>query len=326
MTGPRPWSVWPLAALAVIAAGCGHPAGESTEAEPDAAVHVRAGVLVERSFADLVTAPGRWRATNEIVVQAPFAAVVESLRPRVGDSVANGETLGVLLTRESRAALRGAELMRSQAGDTAGRAEAERALDLARREQVRVPLVAAASGTVVRRAVEPGAELAEGTELMAIVPREDLVFEAHVAAADAERVHAGQAARIAIEGGGAVPAAVQRRLPGVSSEDQSVLIWLAPQSAPPLAAIGRFGTAGIVAGIPRRGVAVPDSALVEDDLTGETRFARVDASGIAIWTPARLGRAADGWHELLAPRLPPGTRVVISGQRGLPDSVKVIVR
>jgi len=71
---------------------------------------------------------------------------------------------------------------------------------------------------------------------------------------------------------------------------------------------------------------VPDSALVEDDLTGEVRVARVDTSGIAIWTPVRLGRAVDGCHELLSPALPLGTPVVITGQRGLPDSVKVTVR
>src|SRR5262249_7675594 len=159
--------------------------------------------------------------------------------------------------------------------DADARVEAERALDLARRELVRVPLVASASGTVVRRAAEPGAELAEGAELLAIVPRDELVFEAHVGAADAEHIRAGRAAKIVTESGGPVAADVQRRLPGVSGDDQSVLVWLQPENSAPLAAIGRFGAARIETGTPRRGVAVSDSALVEDDLTGETRVARV---------------------------------------------------
>lgn len=320
-------SVWRLGAglaLAMAATGCGRSSGDSGAAEPS--VPVRVAALVEQSFAQFEVAPGQWRAANEIVVTTPFAAVVESLRPRIGDGVAAGETLGVLVTRESRATLRGAELMLQQATDAGARSEAARAIELAQRELVRVPLLASGSGTVVRRAVESGAELAESAELLAIVPRGELVFEAHVPAAAAERLRTGQAAQIATPGGEPVAADVERRLPGVSPEDQSVLVWLAPLNAPPLAAIGRFGSARIETAAPRRGVAVPDSALVTDDLTGETRVARVDKRDIAIWTPVRLGRAADGWHELLAPALPPGTRVVTSGQRGLPDSVRVTPR
>src|SRR5436190_1246161 len=277
------WRVWGWIAVAAATGGCGHPAdGPGRDAAP-VAVHVRVAPLIETPFADLVVAPGQWRPANEIVVMTPFAAIVETLLPRVGDSVTKDETIGSLVTRESHAALLGAQLMLEGATDAAGRDEAQRALQLARREMVRVPLVAPAAGTVVRRAAEPGAELAEGAELLAIVASRDLVFEAHVTATDAARVLVGQHARIAMADGEAVAASVERRLPGVNAEDQTVLVWLAPQASPPAAAISRFGTARIEAGSPRRGVAVPDSALVQDDLTGETRVARVDSTGIAIW-------------------------------------------
>jgi multidrug efflux pump subunit AcrA (membrane-fusion protein) len=68
---------------------------------------------------------------------------------------------------------------------------------------------------------------------------------------------------------------------------------------------------------------VPDSALVEDDLTGERRVAVVDRAGRVAWTPVTLGAPADGWHELLRTRLAPGMRVVIEGQHGLPDRTRV---
>jgi len=89
--------------------------------------------------------------------------------------------------------------------------------------------------------------------------------------------------------------------------------------------LGRFGTAAIEAGAEHRAVLVPDSALVEDDLTGEIRLARVAPGSIAVWTPVRLGAAQPGHHELLAPALPPGTAVLVRGQRGLPDSTRVRV-
>ncbi len=324
---PRAWCRAAFLVGALAAAGCGpRDQGSGAEAEPTAVVHVRVAAVESRVIPSQVTAPGQWRAINEIAIPAPFAAVVESLRPHAGDHVRAGETIGVLVTRESRAAVRGAELMLRQAHDPAASAEATRALELARHDLVRVPLVAGGSGLVIRRGAEPAAEIAEGGELLAIVPEHDLVFEAHVAPAEAGRVAPGQPARITMEGLPPVAASVQRRLPGAGAGDQTALILLAPRGPAPEGILDRFGTAAIETGAPRRSLAVPDSALAEDDLTGEIRVARVDSSGVAIWTAVRLGSAAGGWHELLAPPLAPGTMLVISGQRGLPDSTRVTSR
>lgn len=303
------------------------PKGTAVESEAThaAVVAVRVATVEERSVSAQVIAQGQWRVANDLAVTAPFSAIVESLQPRPGDPVRQGATMGMLVTRESRAAVRGAELMLRQANDPGAREEAQRAITQARRELVRVPLIAAASGVVSRRGVEPGAEVAEGTEILRIVSVRDLVFEAHVALADVARAVVGRSATVAMEGGGVIRAVVQRRLPITNAADQSALVWLAPATDVPLDVLERFGTATIETGTPRRVRMLPDSAVVADDLTGDLSVARIDPSGIAIWTPVRLGQALGGWHELLAPALRAGTPVVISGQRGLPDSARVRV-
>jgi len=103
-------------------------------------------------------------------------------------------------------------------------------------------------------------------------------------------------------------------------------VWQAPRAASPAPGLGRFGSASIVVGAAHRALGVPDSALVEDDLTGEHRVAVVNRAGRVAWTPVTLGAAADGWHELPRTGLAPGTRVVIEGQHGLPDSTRVKLR
>lgn len=321
-------AVWRVAAIALVAIGTAsgctpEPSAEGERVAPTAVVRARG--LEPREFAPRIEAPGQWRASGEFRVTAPFAATVESLGARVGDRVAQGERIAWLVTRESQAAVRGAELMQRQADDSASRAEAARALALARRDVVRVPLVAGRAGTVAGRLVEPGAEIAEGAELFTLVPSGALVFEAHVPLADASRVVAGRQATIAMEAGSVIAAEVRTRVPGTSAADQTMLVWLAPRGAAPPELIDRFGRASIETGERRRAIAVPDSAVVEDDLTGEQRVAVVEASGVAVWTAVRLGMGQDGWHELLAPALPSGTRVVVSGQRGLPDSTRVRV-
>ncbi len=325
---PRRGQGWPGMALLVLAAalfGCGDRAAATREqAAPVPAVTVRVGRIIERIFHPAVLAPGQWISSNELVVSAPFSAIVDSLGPHLGDHVSRHEVVGWLITRESQAAVRGAELLLRQATDSAGREEARRSLALAQRDIVRVPLAAATMGTIVRRAVEPGAVVAEGTEILAIVPDGVLVFEAHVPLAGASGVSVGRRARVTSEGGAALDATVQRFLPSASAPDQSAVVWLSPAGEVPAGLLGRFGMASIETGAPRRAAGVPDSALVEDDLTGDVRIARVDSTGLALWTKVELGVDDQGWRELLAPDLRPGTAVVIEGQRGLPDSSRVI--
>jgi len=315
-----------LAIAAVLAAtGCGKHGGAAAagDAAGNALVDVRVAAVETRSFADAVTAPGQWRSSGELVISAPFAGVVEMLLPHVGDRVGAGRPLGLLVTRESWSALRGAELMQHEAHDDSARAEANRALELARRDRVRVPLMAPQAGVVLRRTLEPGAQVAESGEILALVPTRNLVFEAHVPAGDGARIHTGQPATVIEQGHAPRAATVQRVLPMANSADQSLMVWLAPASTRDPAALDHYGSARIIVGASHRAPSVPDSAIVEDDLTGARRVAVVNADQRAVWTPVVLGAAEDGWHEILQPALAPGTRVVVEGQRGLPDSTHV---
>jgi biotin carboxyl carrier protein len=320
---------WMRVALGVVgvaaaALGCGRestPTADEGRIAPSVAV--RLARLEMRTFVPRVEAPGRWRLSGEFHVVAPFPAIVESLGARVGDGVARGQRIGWLVTRESQAAIRGAELLMHQAQDPAARDEATRALTLARRDVVRVPLVAATSGTVSQRSAEPGAEVPEGAELLTLVPQGALVFEAHVPPGQAARVAGGQPAHVAMEDGTSLAALVRARVPANGAADQTVLVWLTPRAPARPEFLERFGVASIEVGVGRRALAVPDSAVVEDDLTGERRVAFVDSTGLAVWRTVELGSGGEGWHELMHPLSPTGTRVVVNGQRGLPDSTHV---
>ncbi|HEY3215471.1 MAG TPA: HlyD family efflux transporter periplasmic adaptor subunit [Candidatus Eisenbacteria bacterium] len=286
---------------------------------------MRTRPLELRRFDDVVVAQGQWRSSGDLPVAAPFAAVVESLGPRVGDRVRSGERIGWLVTRESRAALRGAEVLTLQARDPASREEAARALELARRDLVRVPILAPATGVVTRRAVEPGGDVGESGEILVLIPSGALVFEAHVPAREAARLKPGQRATIAEPNRPPQVARLQRLLPVASAGDQTTLAWLVPigNGVPPT--LDRFGSATLVVGAPRRAVAAPDSAVVEDDVTGATRIAVVTAAGQAVWIPVTLGATVAGWREIRAPALAAGTPVIVEGQHGLPDSTAVTI-
>jgi len=249
-------------------------------------------------------------------------AVVESLGPRLGDRVAAGDTIGMLVTRESRSALRGAELLLREAHDPAARTEAERAAALARRDLVRVPIVAPRAGVVTKRDAEPGGEVGDGAEVLAITPVEGIVFEARLPAAATPLVHAGQSATVRTTGEPDRDVRVSRVLPAASAADQATLVWLAPVGGgTPM--LDRFGTAVMSTSGTRRSPAVPAAAVVENDLDGSARVVLVSGDTLAVWTRVRLGAALEGWREIVGGGVAPGARVVVEGQRGLPDHARV---
>jgi hypothetical protein len=150
------------------------------------------------------------------------------------------------------------------------------------------------------------------------------VFEARVGSTDASIIRVGQTATIADGDSAPRRAVVTRRLPFAGDGDQSFLFWLAPTGSGTAPQVDRFGEARIVVGTARRAPAVPDSAVVQDDLTGGSSVSVVGPDGRAIWTQVVLGPAdADGYRELKRPSLLPGTLVVTEGQRGLPDGTQV---
>jgi biotin carboxyl carrier protein len=311
-----------LLATLALAGGCARHAADDEEDAGAAVVPVRTAAVEERAFTDAIEAPGQWRSSGDVSLPAPFAAVVESLGPRLGDRVAAGDTLGMLVTRQSRAALRGAELLLREAHDPAARAEAERAAALANRDLVRVPIVAPRAGVVTKRDAEPGGEVGDGAEVLAITPVEGIVFEARLPAGATQLVHTGLAAVVRSAGEPDRAVRVTRVLPAANAADQATLVWLAPVGGPtPL--LDRFGTAVMTTSGTRRSPAVPEAAVVENDLDGSARVVVVTADSTATWTPVKLGATAEGWRELVGGTLSPGALVVVEGQRGLPDRTHV---
>ena len=312
-----------LFASLILAAGCG-PAPT-----PEPISHLRPEVKVARVatrvFTGVVEAPGQWRAAVETIVPAPFEAVVESIELRPGDHVGRGQTIAWCRTAESDAVVRGAEIMASQASDSAGHADARRAKSQARASVVRVPVVSPVAGLVLRRPVESGAHLAAGAELLALVADDALVFEVRVGPSEVSAMHAGMAATIT-DGEGPPHSARVWTFPPLTAGDQATLVWLRPVETLRRASIGRFGTAFVQTTGGRSQLSLPDSAVVEDDLTGVHRVAVVDSAGVVRWVEVQLGAHEGHAQAVVGEGLAAGTVIIVDGQRALTDGMPVVVR
>lgn len=320
-----------LAGLALLPLACGG-GGTSAGGDPGggpvpAATPVRVAKVERTTLARVVDATGRTAALEQQKLRAPFTGTVTELRVVEGDRVTAGEEVGAVVSRDGEAALDGARQMLREATTESERRDAERAVELARKDLVRVPLSVKAAGLVLSREVSAGDRVGEGDEILTVAIGHSVVFTAEVAQSDLPSIHPGEAAVVQLSGrNGPLAGKVHGIL---STADPAALtapvrIDLEPPAAD--LALGLFGTARITVGEHRNVPVVPAAAVLRDDVSGVSRIATVDPQGKVHWVEVTPGLAQGGRVEITSPKLATGQTVIVSGQVGLPEGTAVVAR
>ena len=322
--------------VAALLAGCGgrEQPRDSATAQGDtssggAATPVNTAAIRLATLAITVRAPGHTDVLRPLHVRAPFSATVATLHVADGDRVPRGATLGTLVSRNSAAALDGARAMLAAARTEAERQDAQRAVELATRGLVEVPLHASEAGVVVSHAANAGDLVTEGDDILVIAPAGAVAFIAQVVQTDLPRVQPGQ--RVAVDlAARAQPlvGTVHGILPAASAENLSAPVRIDFVTGGGPIGTGLFGTARIAVGERRQVPVVPEAALLQDDVYGTTQVAIVGPAPDrhAHWVRVTPGVRDGGLVEILSPSLPPGTIVIVSGQVGLPEGAAVRVQ
>lgn len=308
----------------------GTTSADAAAAEAGAAatnVPVSVAAVSRKTLDVTVTAPGRTEALRQDRIRAPYASRVMSLRVADGDRVEKDQVVAVVVSKNSAAALAGAQQMLAAARGAGDKADAERAVEVARTNLVQQSLRAPAAGVVLAHSAETGDYVDESEVLVTLAETQTLFFDAQVAQSDVQRVQPGQTAHIDLPAASSasVGATVHGRLAVASSQNFSAPVRLDFSPPRPDLGLGLFGTASIVVAQHRDATVVPASAVLRDDVTGVTRVAVVD-SGTAHWLTVTTGVSQGGAVEIVSPPIATGTRVITDGQVGLPEGAKVAVQ
>jgi RND family efflux transporter MFP subunit len=299
------------------------PAEEKTEA---GATPVKVTAVSRASIPEIVSAPGRTMAFLQQKVRSPFAGTLTDLRVVDGNVVRAGDVVGVVVSRDSEAALTGANELLQQAKTEAELADAHRAIELAQKSLVKAPLKIPSSGVVLAHAASSGDRVSEDQEILTVSTSDSLVFQADIPQTVLGQVHAGEAVTIVLSGRkAALPGVVHDILANANPADLTVPVRIDPRPALPGLGVGLFGTARIVVGERTNVAVLPLAAVITDDITGKARIAVVGASGKAHWIDVTTGLSDQDRVEIKEPVLPEGTRVIVSGQTGLPEDSPVTI-
>lgn len=277
---------------------------------------------------------------GEAILMAHVAGTVASITGRVGDQVKAGDVVAVVASRDA-AAIAGTrtgaeaklilaratlarerilfdkqvvpreELENAQAAFAVAEAQAYQADAAASVSHVRpdgtgVAVVSPLTGTIVSRTVALGQFVQPETELFRVADPNDIDVDVAVPAVDAQRVHAGDAAKVRTRAGMLVNAKVRSVTPTLNDETRLATVVLDPLPNQPTLMPGDLVNAEI---IPRaaatNGVVVPTEAVQTLD-GSDVVFLRTATGFKAV--AVTVGARAAGRAEIIS-GLTPGETI-----------------
>jgi multidrug efflux pump subunit AcrA (membrane-fusion protein) len=316
-----------------LAAGC----GRKSESDDEETVNVKAVVPVKvihlrkGDMEEIVEATGRVDALRKQKLFAPVAGRVTSLRILEGAAVHDGDVLAVVQTKESQAAIAGAEALVRSAETKEQKEQAQLALALAKTSQNTISIRASINGTVATRSVSEGEIVAENAEMFALVDLNTLTFLAEVPAHDLTSIAVGQHCRIGFTQFGEmkVLAEVEALNPQTEAMSQTVRVRLRMTSiAPILRKLLRpdmIGTAYIVTGVKKNVWIVPRPALLRNDESNSYSIVAMTPDSLALAVSVEVVGMTDTTAAIAGRDLYAGTRVIVEGNYALADSTHVTI-
>ena len=348
-------------ALLLASPGCSGPAksagepaaakspasGESTEATA-----VRVAPVRREALSSLYATSTTLRAEKQAAVTARTRGVIRRLLVEEGAQVAEGQELAVLEDEEQRIELTRAEAARdTEAGElerahelhskgllsdevheTARREaqESAQAAALAALNVARTVIRAPFGGTILRRHVDLGASVADGSAVYDLADLDPLYADVNVPERQVARLARGQTVRLSQDDAAetVVEARIERIAPAVDPATGTIKVTLAVRGEGDLRP-GSFVRVSVVTDTHEQTLAVPRSALVAEGrrwhlfrfkpdgstvekvevVPGYEEGDRVEVTGV------------DGGASALAP----GTPVVVVGASALTDGARVRV-
>ncbi len=353
---PRPAACVAVAlALSLAACGGGPPSGAAVPTGPgsaeEEAVAVAVAPVVRQAISSLYSTSATLRAERQATVTARTRGVVRALEAEEGDRVAAGAVLAHLEDDEQRIAAARARVAHDTSRRELARLEglfgqglaSEEAFEKARRsaEDARIELELAElvvsrttirapfAGVVVRRHLDLGAAVADGTALFDLADVEPLFADLSVPERHVARLGVGQAVRLSTgEGSAASDARIERIAPAVEPSTGTVKVTVAVAGGAALRP-GAFVRVDVVTDTHADALVVARSALVAEGRRWHLFRLAGDGTSVAM-LEATLGFENGDSVEVASatgdgPPLAAGDRVVVAGAPALSDGVRVRV-
>ncbi|MCX6143843.1 MAG: efflux RND transporter periplasmic adaptor subunit [Ignavibacteriales bacterium] len=320
--------------FAIIAGGCGKKSGSEDEGGGErakATVAVKATTVRRGDMDVIIRATGKVDALRKQKLFSPVAGRVTSLMALEGISVKPGDILAIIQTKESQAAIVGAESLVRSAKTDEQKAEAQRALEMAKSSENSIALRASVSGIVSTRSISEGELVAENAELFTVIDLATMMFVADVPARDLPSLVLGQRCSISLQafGGRLLSAEVEAVNPQSDVMSQTVKVRLKLLTEDPakrkLLKTDMTGDVTITTGVLKGVFIVPKAALLRNDESNSYTVVTFTPDSLSVSVSVEVRGMTDSTVAIVDHILKEGMNVITEGHYALADSTRITV-
>jgi RND family efflux transporter MFP subunit len=205
-------------------------------------------------------------------------------------------------------------------------AQAQAALDVARKRLRDAVVKAPVGGEIQRKFVNAGAYVEPPTAVVTIVDNNRLELESSVPASDLGPLRPGQRVSFSVTSfpGETFEGRIIETGAAVDSESRAAKVRIAISSPGKLKA-GMFAQGEIQTGVERQAIVVPTAAVYRDDRSAKDSVVYVIDNGKAVKRAVRIGRERDSSVEIVS-GLRAGDLLIAEQSIEIADGVRVVAR
>ncbi len=315
-----------IAAIFVLAAfisGCSNDAKETPT--PPVVVQVKVDYVRTGNIEQTVTATGQTSVQKVFQITSPLTGVIVKFKYYNGDIVNKGDEICLIRTKESQAAITGAELLLRNAVTSQQKSQAVSALMSARKNSNEIKITAPFTGILTKKIKNEGEVVVEGEQIGALINDASIIFIANVPAASISKIKKGEKVKLkfATREGKEFTGSIKTIEPSVNAADQTIPVQIQFDGRNKIFEDALFGEASIFTNILSNQLIVPIKAILHNDEENTNSVYLVNSDSIAYSVSVEVIQRGDSTAAISSPSIKKGMPVIVEGSYGLPDSTKV---
>ncbi len=303
--------------------GCSSNAKESP-ALP-VVVQVKIDSVRSGNIEQTVNATGQTSIQKIFQITSPLTGVIVKFKYFNGDIIKKGDKICLIRTKESQAAITGAELILSEALTTKQKSEAKTALEKARNNSNELKITAPFTGILIKKMKNEGEVTVEGEQIGSLINDASIIFIANVPAAYISKIKKGEKVNLkfATREGKEFTGRIKTIEPSVNVADQTIPVQIQFDGKNKIFEDALFGEASIFTNILSNQLIVPIKAILHNDEENTNSVYLVNSDSIAYSVNVEVVQKGDSTAAISSPSIKKGMPVIVEGSYGLPDSTKV---
>lgn len=312
-----------ISLLAVFAGGCANGLKEAPESP--IVVQVRTDLVRTGTIDQTITATGQTSIQKLFQITSPITGVIVKLKFFNGDLLNKGEEICLIRTKESQAAITGAELLLNNAVTAQQKNEAESVLSSARKNSNEVKIIAPFNGILTKKMKNVGEVVTEGEQIGALINDASIIFIANIPASSISKIKRGDIAylKFASFEGKEFFGTIKRIEPIVNSVDQTIPVQIEFNGDHKIFEDALFGEASILINKLSNQLIIPVKAILHNDENNTNSIYMINPDSIAYSVSVEVIQRNDSTVAISSSQIKKGMAIIVEGNYGLPDSTKV---